>query len=162
MTDEKTQQPTYSEPISISEAARILKRSERTIYRMIRSGEIKCVKMSDKRLTNVILNNHLQPVDRDTEADNSVKMSDTKDNRNQELIQQELREKDHQISKLIDNQKEMLVTIHQLQAQVQELSRWIMDHTSEKNIVRVDTSPDLQETRHPKGLLQRWMKMKIR
>ena len=160
MTEDTMLSKNLTEPISIPEAARRLRMSERTIYRMIKSGKLDSVKMSDNSMTKVILSPTYLSQSYTNISDNTVNLSDIKTEWEWDTLKKELHEKDEHIRKLIDNQTDLIATIHQLQGQVHELSRWILDHTSEKKPDSLETSSVSQVNKGISGLFHGWIKTK--
>ncbi|HZT41822.1 MAG TPA: helix-turn-helix domain-containing protein [Chthonomonadaceae bacterium] len=119
--------------LSITEAALRLGVSERTVYRMLREGKLRRL-MSDKSGRNVRLDeedveltNARFAIVRDVLSDN---MSDKVPADLLEELRQELREKDEQIARLIEQQREMSVAMQRLQDQMFELARLTLSQNS--------------------------------
>ncbi|GEM_PF-4750033 len=115
--------------VPIAEAARILGISERTVYRRIKSGDIRRDKVSDREAVARVFCEGIT-------VESVVKMSDTVDfpqNTEVAAIRAEVAARDAQIESLIANQREMNQTIQQLNQQLYELARLIFASESEKN-----------------------------
>lgn len=123
-------QPPARQGISITEAALRLGVSERTIYRMLREGKLQRI-MSDISGRNVRLNAEQMDINAGHQSLNGKPMSDnlsdgTPDIALNELLKtlrQELREKDAQIERLIEQQRDMTAALNRLQDQMFELAR---------------------------------------
>jgi excisionase family DNA binding protein len=134
--------------VGITEAAQRLGVSERTVYRMLRSGKLKRVissdeqgkyvrlKVSEKEKTFIALG-----------ADLSVTSDKTADSR-QEDIHKAVREKDAQIAQLLEQQRELQQQIGRLQEQMFELARLVLSQNAaaQANPAAVSVKPS-QEAR---------------
>jgi excisionase family DNA binding protein len=122
--------------VTIAEAARMLKVSERTVYRHIKSGKIECVTLSDSRSIPKVKISVGTP-------DFVVRMSDNLPKQNLETLSMpsqeittlraELQSRDAQIESLIAGHREMNQTIQQLNQQIYELARLVLASETEKN-----------------------------
>ncbi len=110
------------EYLTITEAAQRLRVSERTIYRMLKSGKLKRVTVSD----NVrLLSSEIEAVCNDkyeTLTESVGHMSDD----TLESLQKQLSDKDVIIAELLARQREMSVMMERLQEQLYELTRYVL------------------------------------
>ena len=126
------------ETVTITEAAQRLGVSERTIYRMLRSGRLRRVHLSDRKSTSVrLLSDSLDRIEIDSRNNSSVvtslmsdNQSDISDVKAMDTLMKELEQKDAQIARLIDSQQEMAQTLRQLQEQMFELARLVLSQQS--------------------------------
>ena len=131
------------EGISITEAALRLGVSERTIYRMLREGKLHRI-VSDKNRRSVRLYGEWVDVDASHRAVAGEVVSDKLSDNLPGIVpdellkalRQELREKDAQIERLIEQQREMTAALNRLQDQMFELARL----TLSQNVVTVSSA----------------------
>jgi len=113
---------TTDKTITISEAARRLNVSERTIYRMLKSGKLTRRYVSD----NVrLISDEVDKLSSNRGSEASVNighMSDTMP----DSLRQQLAEKDAQIAELLARQREMSQMLERLQEQLYELTRYVL------------------------------------
>jgi excisionase family DNA binding protein len=127
---------------SVREAADELGVSERTIYRMLRSGKLFRLKGRGRNVENVsdiFCQNDATSANRS--VGNMSKMSDKHDIEtwaSVELLKTALQEKDAQIDRLIDHQREMNQTIQRLQEQMYELAHLVLS----QNTASVQRTPE--------------------
>src|SRR5205085_8106436 len=101
--------------VSITEAALRLGVSERTVYRMMRSGKLKRVNVSDKNGRSVRLEVSFEEHRGSNVALNmSDKTDKVTDDRRVELVET-IREKDAQIAQLLEQQRELQQNMQRLQ-----------------------------------------------
>lgn len=113
---------TTDKTISITEAARRLNVSERTVYRMLKSGKLTRHYVSDSVR---ILSDEVDALRSNigSNPQNSVSnMSDTMP----DSLRQQLAEKDAQIAQLLARQRELSQMLERLQEQVYELTRFVL------------------------------------
>lgn len=108
--------------ISIIEAARRLNVTERTVYRMLKSGRL----TRHFEYDNVRIMSDEIEILRSNKTDKVTKnvrhMSDT----NQEPLRRQLEEKDTQIAQLLAQQRETSQLLERLQEQLYELTRFVL------------------------------------
>lgn len=133
MSSNSTSISSESVALPIAEAAIRLGVSERTVYRMLKEGKLERSDMSDNRQTIVVLNE----VQKSIQSHEPSFLSDIRDimsgkmaEKAIEALREEMQEKDRLINVLMENQREMILTIHGLQEQLRELSQWVL---AEKN-----------------------------
>jgi predicted DNA-binding transcriptional regulator YafY len=126
-SDNNTSNP---ETVTIAEAARRLGVSERTIYRRLREGKIQRADVSDNRLTNVTISTMFSSQVTDNLSDNETVLSDKSYEEVLSVLKQEMAEKDRLIANLLDNQRELVQTVNQLQQQLHELAKWVLAQKS--------------------------------
>jgi hypothetical protein len=132
MPDELITDPTNHPAISVTEAAHRLGVSERTVYRRLQAGKLHRANMSDNRQTHVITQNDSSSHGMPNPSDTAPKVSDIMSDITTETLKHELEEKNRQIAALMENQREMVQTIQQMQQQLQELSAWILAQKSDR------------------------------
>ena len=126
------QQEGEAEAMGISEAARKLGISERTVYRMLKTGKMKRVSIPDKNVSDVRVEGNRESYTQKVENDVMVaeKNTDIMTNILTEAIveglKEEIREKDVQIAKLLESQREMTQSVQKLQDQMFELARLVL------------------------------------
>ncbi|MCS6777229.1 MAG: helix-turn-helix domain-containing protein [Chloroherpetonaceae bacterium] len=149
--------PTEAESLTVTEAARRLNVSERTVYRMLQSGKIQRASMSDNRRTYVILNNDLSLKG---SRDQPTKTDTLSDMTSLQTMKAELEEKSRIIGQLIENQRDMLQTIQQLQLQLSELARWILTQQKDNQEKQGNASATPQNSSsQTRELLRRWFRL---
>src|SRR5579871_6131665 len=112
------------ETISISEAARRLKVSERTIYRMMKAGKLTRQYEHDSvRLMSDEVRQFAPLQDHDL-SDYVRQVSDSAP----QPLHQQISEKDAQIAQLLAQQREMGQLLDRLQAQLYELTQYVLSH----------------------------------
>lgn len=111
-----------SEYLTITEAAQRLKVSERTVYRMMKSGKLKRVKLSDtvRLLASEIEALSANPDEMRPENVRYMSVSEL------ETLQKQLSDKDAIIAELLARQREMSVMMERLQEQLYELTRYVL------------------------------------
>src|SRR5260221_480135 len=122
---------------SVREAADEMGVSERTIYRMLRSGRLVREKSRVRSIRNVnnVSDIHCQNDNDEIHNHTSVMsktsiMSDKMTLSILEMLTTSLRDKDDQIEQLIVNQREMNQTIQRLQEQMFELARLVLSQNA--------------------------------
>lgn len=124
------QETTIETGVTIAQAAQRLGVSERTIYRMLRSGLLKRVSMSDNnvRSVRVVLSNSDVSISTDVSipADKPVGVSDKLSVERVAELKREIEVRDAQIAGLIESQKELLQSVSRLQEQMFELARLVL------------------------------------
>lgn len=119
--------------VTIAEAARRLKVSERTVYRRIKSGKIQCVNLSDTKSVPKVIISEKKTVSDVKMSDNLVKAQAGTSLQEMATLRAELQARDAQIESLIAGQREMNQTIQQLNQQIYELAKFVLASESEKN-----------------------------
>lgn len=144
-----------AEPLTVTEAARRLNVSERTVYRMLRAGKIRRAILSDKRRTYVVISENFDLKKAAQTSDLTDRMPDQA---SLQTMQAELEEKSRIIGQLIENQRDMLQTIQQLQLQLSELARWIL--TRQRDNQEKQTNGTSQSSNsQTRELLRRWFRI---
>jgi excisionase family DNA binding protein len=109
--------------ITITEAARRLNVSERTVYRMLKSGKLTRVYRYDSvRILSVDVEN-LRSNTYSIVSDNVSHLSE----RDMESLRGQIAEKDMQIAQLLARQQEMSKMLERLQEQLYELTRYVLE-----------------------------------
>jgi len=109
--------------ISIGEAARLLGVSERTIYRMLRSGKLVRVSMSDKNVRTQV---KVKASTFKLGADHGG-LSDSGSLCPPEDLRRDLQHRDAQIAQLLTTQQELLATQQELTKTIQRLQDQIFE-----------------------------------
>jgi hypothetical protein len=132
--------PTSAQPqtLSVTEAAHRLGVSERTVYRRLQTGKLQRVNMSDNRQTQVLTEADILSQMESFVSDSKANVSDISSEETRNTLRQELQEKDRLIASLLENQREMIQTIQQMQQQLHELSSWIL---AQKSDMKSETEP---------------------
>lgn len=156
---------------SVSEAARRLGVSERTIFRLLKSEQLERVKpenddqslsasdginvkfdiaMSDKKMS-------LFKQMRSEDGKLSVEMSDINGNMTDKdamckFLGNQIREKDIQISQMLRSQQEMAQTIQRLQEQMFELAHLVLTHNVAAAQAKTESEIKAQEHSSRRGL----------
>ncbi len=146
---------------SVREASEELGVSERTIYRMIRSGKL----VREKRRVGNVNNVSVSICHNDTNeikvSESNVSkmsiMSDTMSGSSLEILKTSLIEKDTQIEQLLAQQRELNQTIQRLQEQMFELARLVLSQNTAASI-RSAESPVTQE-REKGADWRRWLSL---
>ncbi len=126
------------ETIGITEAAQRLGVSERTVYRLLRSGKLRRHSVSDtndrhvRLIMDEILISNLKTRLEESKSDLDVSdiVSDNDGQEELKRLREELASKDTQIAELIASQREMMQTIQRLQEQMFELARLVLSHNA--------------------------------
>lgn len=111
--------------ITISEAARRLNVSERTVYRMLKSGKLTRLYQYDSVR---LLSDEVDDLGSNRGSNMSVNVSQMADAPSEPLRQQ-LAEKDALIAELLARQREMSQMLERLQEQLYELTRYVLSQT---------------------------------
>lgn len=156
---------------SISEAARRLGVSERTIFRLLKTGVLERVEPGEelnsfKNGSDISSNNDAVMSDINKFFfsksklkfyDVSVKMSDknkilTDNNVNGHFLCEQIRQKDIHILHLLRSQQEMAQTIQRLQEQMFELAHLVLTHNAAAAQAKVESELKAQEQSSRRGL----------
>jgi excisionase family DNA binding protein len=131
MSNETSPTPAQPQTISVTEAAHRLGVSERTVYRRLQAGKLHRADVSDNRLTQVVTGTEISSQNQVFMSDIDSEMSDITSEDTWNALWQELKEKDRLIASLLENQREMIQAIQQMQQQMHELSSWVLAQKSE-------------------------------
>ena len=144
--------------LGVSEAARSLNVSERTVYRMLKSGELEREdgrKITDnggrnvsvlKREANVVFSHNnveIMPNMSDIDGMNKTKQAET----SSEILKLQIEEKDGQIAQLLSEQKELTRTVQRLQEQMYELAYLVLTHNAAAAQAKAEAELKAQEVR---------------
>lgn len=143
--------------LSIQEAARQLGVSERTVYRMLKTGKLRRVGVSVKNVkvvtcTENSLSKPCETVSLVSDSSPTVSIYSLRD---------EIRSKDAQIDRLIENQHELAASLRTLQEQMYELARLALSQKSadgETNAPK-NLSPPHSSKTESSGLLGRMKRL---
>lgn len=153
-------QSAASRPMRIADAARHLGVSERTVYRMLKSGKLRRVSVSDNsvavscKVTPMQDNQGVIEIDYDRVADTvSDKMTDILS----ATFTRELEARDREIERLLAVQQEQNQTIQRLQDQLFELARLIVSNSSKTDTAASETPKRDDNGQGRGGLFPRWL-----
>ena len=144
--------------VGVTEAASRLGVSERTIYRLLKSGELERIDKSDENMLSEIHVRHLSDISTgkaESRSDALKNMSDKSDEiyfrksdiasiNDIELLKQQLGAKDTQIAQLLLTQQEMTQTLQRLQEQMYELAHLVLTHNVAVAQAKADAELKLQ------------------
>ena len=127
--------------VGVAEAARRLNVSERTVYRMLKSGELERGNIAgDADTIGSNMSDMTVKFKRDKSRQNVVKMSELSDMNDADnasdtdgrvdVLQRQVGEKDAQIAQLLTTQQELTRTIQRLQEQMYELAHLVLSHNA--------------------------------
>ncbi len=127
--------------VGVAEAARRLNVSERTVYRMLKTGELERGNTADntdncgsnmadmtvkfkriKSRSNAVSMSHLADMDTAGDAGGATNQEET--------LKRQLEEKDAQIAQLLTTQQELTRAIQRLQEQMYELAHLVLSHNA--------------------------------
>ena len=134
--------------VTVGEAARRLGVSERTVFRLLKTGEL-------ERVDSVFMSAKNGKDDRHdagskqrrykASAISSTHMTDTKHSNDGHALAEQVKQKDAQIAELVRQQQEMTVTIRRLQEQMYELAHLVLSHNAAAAQARAEAELRLQE-----------------
>lgn len=114
------------ETITITEAARRLNVSERTVYRLMKTGRLTRIYQYDnvRLMSDEVAK--LNSIRGHNVSDSVSKVPESMPVRSPERLDVQLAEKDAQIAQLLARQKEMSQMLERLQEQLYELTRYVL------------------------------------
>ena len=140
--------------VSVAEAAKQMGVSERTVYRMLKSGELRretpLRKLQETRTHLAISAENKNKIDVSILSKNDDKKVLNEIQDTLTALQNSLKEKDEQISKLIQSHLEMQQSAQKFQEQIVEIVALVMSKTrpdnSQTGVTKTDTKKPEPET----------------